>query len=111
MAYLHCHSCGWSQDDFWRKGGYNPISWTADLEESLFKDKIYLDPDFFGNSKILPKEDADGLYITGREFVIIELERIIGIIKNMSILTYEEWEKVKNTFKCPNCGESNWDID
>lgn len=41
MSYLHCHSCGWSQDDFWswnwsglrkfwkwkrRPFGYNPLS-------------------------------------------------------------------------------------
>jgi hypothetical protein len=25
MAYLHCHKCGWSQDDFWFPEGYNPF--------------------------------------------------------------------------------------
>lgn len=24
MAYVHCHSCPWSQDDFWNKS-YNPV--------------------------------------------------------------------------------------
>ena len=26
MAYLHCHNCGWSQDDFWEHNGYNPFN-------------------------------------------------------------------------------------
>lgn len=29
MAYVHCHSCNWSQDDFWtwKWKAYNPISY------------------------------------------------------------------------------------
>lgn len=25
MAFLHCHNCDWSQDDFWEPNGYNPL--------------------------------------------------------------------------------------
>jgi hypothetical protein len=26
MAFLHCHNCDWSQDDFWEPNGYNPLA-------------------------------------------------------------------------------------
>ena len=41
MAYLHCHACGWEQDDFWewkwwdgwqRPFGYNPLSLMMGLQ-------------------------------------------------------------------------------
>lgn len=40
MAYLHCHTknCGWEQDDFWDKEGYNPFK----EKDCLFKEKYIL---------------------------------------------------------------------
>lgn len=47
MAYVHCHQCGWSQDDFWdfswRKYGYwhgwryNPFSCFLSYVDSYIK--------------------------------------------------------------------------
>jgi hypothetical protein len=34
MSYIHCHSCGWNQDDFW-SWRYNPLQcfWRFSLKE------------------------------------------------------------------------------
>ena len=110
MAYLHCHSCGWSQDDFWREGGYNPISWLSDFEKDLFKEKIHLDSEYFADD-IIPNQDEKGFWIRGKDFVAQELERVARNIRNMAIPTDEHWQAVKEGFKCPKCGSPEWDID
>jgi ubiquitin C-terminal hydrolase len=49
--------------------------------------------------------------ISGREFVARELERVAKSIRNMDVLTDEEWRSIKDSWKCPKCGLKNWDID
>lgn len=97
MAYLHCHDCDWSQDDFYSPEDYNPFreSDMAGLRRDLFRDEIRL----------------ERKTVTGREFVIMELERMIARIKTMEVMTNEEWQKVKQDWKCPKCKSKNWDID
>ena len=114
MAYLHCHNCGWSQDDFWEEDGYNPfcqnsMEW---LKECLFKDKIHLDPSYFIDAEISPDgADEDGPFLNSQEFVAIELQRKAQNIRNMAVKTNKEWGLVKDTFHCPQCGSKNLDID
>lgn len=109
MAYLHCHSCDWSQDDFWEIGGYNPIRSAQDLEVGLFRDKVHLDP---VASTITPEgEDQDGPYVTGTSYVAHLLRRYARNIETMAIRTDAEWKRVKDTFCCPKCGSRNLDID
>jgi hypothetical protein len=107
--YLHCHDCGWSQDDFWNES-YNPISCLIDYKDSLFQDN-HFDEGFFTENNIEPKKDENGFYITGKDFVVWALERAIRRIKNMQVDTYDEWERVKENWRCPECGSKNWDID
>jgi len=97
MAYLHCHDCDWSQDDFWSLDEYNPLceSSIAELRRDLFKDEIRLGRET----------------ITGAEFVVMELRRIIARITTMVVPTDGEWQKVKKDWRCPQCKSKNWDID
>ena len=97
MAFLHCHDCGWSQDDFYSPDGYNPFreSDIADLRRNLFKDEIKLERGT----------------VTGREFVIMELKRMVTRIESMVVMTDEKWKRVKQDWVCPKCGSKNWDID
>ena len=117
MAYLHCHTkeCGWGQDDFWKEDGYNPVSSLQKdsmLNEGLFKDKMYFDEWFFKeNPSLAYKHDEGGWYCSGRDYVVWELRRTANNIERMFIPTWEEWEKVRDTTICPDCGQSNWDID
>jgi len=97
MSYLHCHSCNWSQDDFWSKDGYNPfrqdfIDWYKEL---LFKNTT--------------KTDSGTL--DTREFIACELEKKAKLIRDMNIKTYKEWESIKGDWICPKCASKNWDID
>lgn len=118
MAYLHCHNCGWSQDDFWDEKGYNPISTLKDDTKYLFIDKVYFDSSIkdslkkYGNIEL--KEDENGYYITGKEYVIHEMERCITRIKNMMWVTDTEFKKDYNAdiAKCPKCKcKTEFDID
>jgi hypothetical protein len=118
MAYLHCHTpgCGWAQDDFWDKEGYNPIKFMEDQQEKflddLFKDKVYSDTEILKEAGILAGEDEEGAYADGRAYVAWQLHARAEVIENMAVRTNEEWEKVKDTFLCPGCGKSDgFDID
>lgn len=108
--FLYCE-CGWSQDDFWKEGVYSPLEndYFNSLKKELLKGKIYLPNDkpypMINNGTIL--HDENGFYFDSREYVAINLERIVNTIKSMAIPTQEEWEKVQDTFKCPKCGKND----
>ena len=117
--YLHCHSCDWSQDDFWEPNGYNPFrkDLVNNLRENLFKERIYLDRNFFeeaneGQDGVLPyQEDINGWYCSGTDYVAYELYCKLKSVKNMAVKTWEQWNIVKDVFVCPKCGQKNLDID
>ncbi len=101
MAYLHCHSCDWSQDDFWSEGGWTPlhediIAWYRKL---LFQGTMNVDR---------PGGCVD---VDTRELVASYLEtKAIGI-RNMVWKTEEDWKVARDTAVCPNCGAQDFDID
>jgi hypothetical protein len=101
MAYLHCHGCDWSQDDFWSPDGYNPFRQDIIdyLKKCLFEDTIISDGGH-GDTNL-----------SGREFVARELERKAAAIRHMHVMTDAEWQKVRATWHCPKCGSTAWDID
>ncbi|HUV85044.1 MAG TPA: hypothetical protein VMV86_04995 [Methanosarcinales archaeon] len=119
--YLHCHNCNWSQDDFWEEDGYNPFSLSMDwLKERLFIDYIHMDKNYVSDMRGLgfdfeTKEDTEkgyGYLIKGTDFVAMELMRKSRNIAKMTVKTFEEWKKVKDTFECPCCGSHDeLDID
>jgi hypothetical protein len=118
MAYLHCHNCGWSQDDFWSEDnkGWSPFKpdRMAEYKKDLFREKIHMDLECLaslGAHLKVVKKDEKGWYISGQEYVALELERKARSIRNMFLRTYEDWEKVKNIIRCPRCDKGNWDID
>lgn len=109
--YLKCKNCTWSQDDFWSKD-YTPLKNINNLNEKLLQDKVYDDYenleyliDLAGERKLVEK-DEKGYYIDGISYVIGNLAKINQIISNMYIKTYEDYLKIKDTFKCPRCGGS-----
>ena len=101
--YLHCHKCGWSQDDYWTKS-YNPIRFLLNWEEELLNEKF---------NQLFPGEkDTKGM--TYREVIALELEKHAKIIRNMKWVTHEEFLNDYHTgkAKCPKCGSSkDFDID
>lgn len=103
MAFLHCHDCDWQQDDFWSLNGHNPLGEErmAELRKDLLEPEIELGP-----SDEQPRER-----LTGRQFVVRELTKLIRRISRMAVPTSEEFERLKKGWTCPACGSSNWDID
>lgn len=101
MSYLHCHKCGWEQDDFWEENGWSPLypSHIEELRTYLLKNVILLD----GGRTIMDSKD----------YVIQHLERIIAKIKGMRWKTLKEWQDTpKEKRMCPRCGSTDdWDID
>lgn len=110
MAYLHCHNCDWSQDDFY-SNGYNPAKYLMDWNDSLFGDRFdKLDKQFTDDSEFLRENGP----ITTREVIAREYEHFAKKIREMKWVTYESFQKDKKLglAKCPGCGCSNkFDID
>jgi hypothetical protein len=107
MAYLHCHACGWSQDDFWSKG-YNPITSVKDYEQYLF-----LNPNTTGMDNWWLKENGypETNEIKGTELVAHELERAARRVRNMVYRTEQEFREKNPERNCPKCGKHELDID
>jgi len=118
--YLHCHNCGWSQDDFWEEDtsfgdGYSPfrksdVDW---LKEKLFEDHINVDINYIRDMRGLgfdfdiEKDPKGGYNVKTTDFVAMELMRKARNIKNMRVKTWEDWEKVRDDFVCPKCGSKD----
>lgn len=123
MAYLHCHKCGWSQDDFWywdvhwkkifkwksRPFGYNPISLV--LEDIAHNWK----PRYIEFDSLFAKENKWKSNIVHSWFLMFWLIKgHIKRIRKQKWWTYNSWKKARASHKdvCPKCGgNSHWDID
>jgi len=109
MAYLHCHHCHWSQDDFWDTG-YNPITfmehnYTKELLKGDLDRVIELQTDIPFTKKVFMAK------MTEREFIAKEMERKARTVRNMIYRTMEEFKQKNPEQKCPNCGKKELDID
>ncbi len=100
MSYVHCHGCGWTQDDFWDKD-YNPIAFLFNMfgQDILTKD---LDE--------LMKNGTQG-NITRREWIAQQLEIHANLIRKQKYRTFEELQAKNREGICPNCGKLQLDID
>ncbi|MFW5895531.1 MAG: hypothetical protein ACOCT9_02185 [archaeon] len=101
MAFLHCHNCGWSQDDFWDED-YNPLSNLTGKNE---KDLLNKDLD-----KVV-YQNNQGKKITLRKHITNQLSKSINKINKMKYRTREEFEKKNPEKKCPRCHKKSLDID
>ena len=110
MAYLHCHSCYFSQDDFWHKG-YNPVTcfqeYLEDLLEYNLDDIIKMDSSWL-------KENGYPLElggITRRELILFNLRQTEQRIKGMVYRTMDEFREKNPEGRCPRCNALSLDID
>ncbi len=118
MAYLHCHSCDWSQDDFYTRG-YNPltkiwndIKWTCKPSIIEFDDWIVLEAKTHNLIPIKIFKARRGLAkVFSWNWMLIELERDIRSFIHTEWWTWDSWKKAKDKAVCPGCGDRNFDID
>ncbi|HUU88224.1 MAG TPA: hypothetical protein VMX17_10785 [Candidatus Glassbacteria bacterium] len=115
--FIRCNNCGWEQDDFWSIGGDSPFddntikSLQSVLEKGLKGEKIEIDI-IFAKDKQIEYEEIDGrAYVDFKEIIILDLERIKGIVLNMIWPTHESFKNDPNK-ECPQCGSSeDWNIE
>ena len=119
MAFLHCHNCDWSQDDFWyrtKEGKVSYMSLQIDrIQEFVDQLEVAMDDpnkrmvtgydqqffeDYFGTKK----------EVDVRQFVAYFLERIAKSIRNMYWMTEQDYFNDSDK-RCPKCGSSDLDID
>ena len=106
MAFLHCHNCDWSQDDFYNEN-YNPTKTLEFWNEYLFGEGKYrLDQQFTNDSEFLHIHDP----ITTRELIAREYEQYANHIRNMKWITFEDFKNDPNK-PCPKCESDKLDID
>lgn len=110
MAYLHCHKCGWSQDDFYHKG-YNPAEFLTNWNDELFgENRFKLDQPFPGDSQWVKENGA----ITYREVIAQEYEKFARRIRNMKWVNYDDFlkDKKEGIAECPSCNsKTDFDVD
>lgn len=119
MAYLHCHSCEWSQDDFWSLR-YNPITkmWSdikwlfipriIELDEWVVRDSV----EYTGIPVYKLRDDQlQPRRIFSWNWFILEAVREWKISRKMKWWTWESWIRDKDSAVCPACGNHNFDID
>lgn len=102
MAYLHCHSCGWQQDDFWNKT-YNPIRYLLNWEDNLLTKN--LDEQWTDDRNIIKETGCK----TWREIIVKNIEDAAQSVREILFRTQDDFNN--KDVKCPNCGDINWDID
>lgn len=108
MAYLHCHSCEWSQDDFWHEGWNPVVAFQRDLDDLLYGDLdaiIQMDPQFLKDRGYTQEQ------FTRRKHILHHLSQIWQCVNNMKYRTEEEYREKNPERKCPSCGERALDID
>lgn len=134
MAFLHCHNCGWSQDDFWSfkfgKWGYftliefgniriswkyNPISCFL---THLFGKYGYLKPRRIKfDHNVMDESGWKRIDPHSWWLIWYEFKRMIVRFKKQTWWTYESFKKDRNKYSkyewppCPKCGKQELDID
>ncbi len=101
MAYLHCHNCDFSQDDFWHEG-YNPVTcFNDDLENLLTSDldeKVEMDSEWLSNHHLIDHPNR-------RELILYHLDQIKARIETMVYRSEDEFRQKNAEMRCPKCGK------
>jgi hypothetical protein len=117
MAYVHCHTCDWSQDDFWdfrfylrHKGywwrwGYNPISCFLGYCREYWRPKRTEFDVGCMRENGWARIDPHNWYLLWRCF-----KSMLRKFRYQTWWTASSWER-ETRQKCPNCGALNLDVD
>lgn len=107
MAYLHCHACGWSQDDFWDEK-HNPLRALVNMwEKTLLDESLDMVKDYDA------WDDSGNHYIEHKTNRQVLCAAIQGAVKNIDGMVYKTQDEFLDTGddRCPVCGQQDLDID
>lgn len=118
MSYLHCHSCDWSQDDFYSKT-YNPITKIIDSIKEYIRPRIIeWDSGFIRNDfpKLVKYTHVPVIIINNKCFswnwMLLDIVRDFKSMFKQKWWTYKSFKKAYDKGAvCPKCGKRNFDID
>lgn len=96
MSYIHCHTCKWSQDDFWTKS-YNPPRsfWRMVVKEYIRPRYVKVDPRGAGMHQV-----------HSWELLLRSVKRYARRVWHMHWWTRKAWIAALRAGKgnCPKCG-------
>lgn len=103
--FVYCRKCGWSQDDFYSRDGYNPTKFLIGLNEDLFGDldKIVHFEELVDGKPLYPD-------ITVREWIARYYEEYAKRIREMKWVTADDFYNDPNKV-CPKCGSDDLSTD
>lgn len=99
--YVRCAKCGWEQDDFWSRYGYNPANFLVGLNDELFGnlDEVIRCGEYVKGKPIRPD-------ITVRERIANFYEHFANQIREMKWVTVDDFYNDPNKV-CPKCGSDD----
>lgn len=123
MSYLHCHKCGWSQDDFWefkikwkrifnwqrRPFGYNPLSLILEDISSWWKPRYILIDQNWAKENKLESDIVHSWWMLRHE-----VKRHYTNFRKQTWWTHKKFKKdvTDGIAECPSCGcTKEFDID
>ena len=119
MAYLHCHSCDWSQDDFWTRR-YNPITKFWDMVKWLWRprtleidDWLVADLEEYTKVSVWRFKGASRgqVRVFSWDWLWLEFVKNWRLFRAQKWWTWKAWKKARGNAVCPECGEKDFDID
>lgn len=119
MAYLHCHSCDWSQDDFW-SFSYNPFTkFWSDIKWLIRPRILTLDgwivndlTKYTGvNVHRFRSTQKGPVKVFSWQWLWLEIVKEIKLTRDQRWWTWKSWKRDRATAKCPKCGKVDFDID
>jgi len=126
MAYLHCHSCHWSQDDFWDFGlkvgrfggyfdfvrwpvrvgwGYNPFSLFLSYVSEYWWPRRMDHDQWFADECGWGRRDPHSWWLIWWQF-----RRMLRKLGDQRWRTYGDFKREPDK-RCPRCGSDDLDID
>lgn len=123
MAYLHCHKCGWSQDDFWnwtikwksifnwhsRPFGYNPLSIMLEDIATYYKPRFISMDSYWAKENGFKSNRVHSWWFIKEGFI-----RCYRVVIDMKYNSHAKFKMAydSNQASCPKCGsKDDFDID
>ena len=98
MAYVHCHNCGWDNDDFLESYGGNK----GFIKNFLLEDLKNVIKPSYTNKKLTNRRKH------ALKFVIHDIKHLYRLNFKQEYKTFKEYQMKNPERICPKCGKKGW---